>query len=111
MEVQPVQFAQFGPAKTAKEANTFGLLLDVPLNVVVELGTATMKIKEILELAPGSLIELNKIAGDMVDVMINNRLAAKGEVVVIDENFGLKITDIVSPLERLAQGPINFNNK
>jgi flagellar motor switch protein FliN/FliY len=103
--IQKAQFAELGSPKAQKEtpANaSFGLLLDVPLNVVVELGTATLKIKEILDLAPGSLIELNKIAGDMVDVIINRRLVAKGEVVVIDENFGIKITDIVSPLERVA---------
>ncbi len=110
--IQPAQFAQFGPAKATKENNTsFGLLLDVPLNVVVELGTATLKIKEILDLSPGSLIELNKIAGDMVDVSINRRLVAKGEVVVIDENFGIKIADIVSPLERVAPNPANADNK
>jgi flagellar motor switch protein FliN/FliY len=110
--IQPAQFAQFGPAKPTKENSaSFGLLLDVPLNVVVELGTATLKIKEIIDLAPGSLIELNKIAGDMVDVSINNRLVAKGEVVVIDENFGIKITDIVSPLERVVQNPVNAVNK
>ncbi len=103
--IQPAQFASLGPTKAPKEPNSFGLLLDVPLNVIVELGTATLKIKEILDLVPGSIIELNKIAGDMVDVQINQRLVAKGEVVVIDENFGIKISDIVSPLERVVQNP------
>jgi flagellar motor switch protein FliN/FliY len=103
--IQPAQFASLGPTKTPRESNSFGLLLDVPLNVVVELGTATLKIKEILDLVPGSIIELNKIAGDMVDVQINQRLVAKGEVVVIDENFGIKILDIVSPLERVNPNP------
>jgi flagellar motor switch protein FliN/FliY len=111
--IQPAQFAELGPPKAQKETNaSFGLLLDVPLSVVVELGTATLRIKEILDLTPGSLIELNKIAGDMVDVMINRRLVAKGEVVVIDENFGIKIADIVSPLERVAaQNPATAVNK
>lgn len=110
--IQRAQFAELGPPKAVKENSTsFGLLLDVPLSVEVELGTATLKIKEILDLAPGSLIELNKIAGDMVDVLINRRLVAKGEVVVIDENFGIKIADIVSPLERVVQNPATAVNK
>lgn len=110
--IQKAEFAELCSPKASKETNTgFGLLLDVPLSVVVELGTATLKIKEILDLSPGSLIELNKIAGDMVDVLINRRLVAKGEVVVIDENFGIKISDIVSPLERVvAQNPQNPQN-
>ena len=112
IKIQPAQFVPLGAMKSPKEGNNFGLLFDVPLNVVVELGTATMKIKEILDLVPGSIIELNKIAGDMVDVHINQKLVAKGEVVVIDENFGIKITDIVSPLERVVnQNPMLNTNK
>ncbi len=103
--IQPAEFVPLGPSKFLKEPNSFGLLLDVPLNVLVELGSATLKIREILDLSPGSIIELDKIAGDMVDIQINQRLVAKGEVVVIDENFGIKITDIVSPLERISPNP------
>ncbi|HEX3047306.1 MAG TPA: flagellar motor switch phosphatase FliY [Bacillota bacterium] len=98
---QPAQFGSLGTTKLNKETGSIGLVLDVPLNVQVELGTATMKIKEILDLSPGSLIELNKVAGDPVDIYINMKLVAKGEVVVIDENFGIKVVDIVSPLERV----------
>jgi flagellar motor switch protein FliN/FliY len=98
---QPAQFGSLGSAKVNKETGSIGLVLDVPLNVQVELGSATMKIKEILDLSPGSLIELNKVAGDPVDIYINMKLVAKGEVVVIDENFGIKVVDIVSPLERV----------
>ena len=98
---QPAQFGSLGPARLNKETGSIGLVLDVPLNVQVQLGTATMKIKEILDLSPGSFIELDKVAGDPVDIYINQKLVAKGEVVVIDENFGIKVVDIVSPLERV----------
>ncbi len=77
------------------------LLMDVPLEVTVELGRTKMQIKEILALGKGSLIELSKLAGEPVDIMVNGKLLAKGEVVVIDENFGVKIVDIVSPVERV----------
>ena len=72
----------------------------MPLQVTVELGRTKKSIKDILELTNGSIIELDKLAGEPVDIHINGKLLAKGEVVVIDENFGVRITDIVSPLER-----------
>jgi flagellar motor switch protein FliN/FliY len=75
--------------------------MDVPLQVTVELGNTKMRIKEILELGVGSVIELDKLASDPVEVYVNGRLIARGEVVVIDETFGIKITDIVSPVERI----------
>jgi len=75
--------------------------MDVPLQLTVELGRTRKLIKEILEFAPGSVIELDRLAGEPVDVLANGKLIAKGEVVVIDENFGIRITDIVSPLERM----------
>lgn len=98
--VQPAQFAAIGNNKAAKENGNIGLILDVPLKVTVELGSTRMKIKEILELGVGSIIELDKLAGDPVDIFVNGKLIAKGEVVVIDENFGIKVTDIVSQIER-----------
>ncbi|MGE5580947.1 MAG: flagellar motor switch phosphatase FliY [Bacillota bacterium] len=98
--VQPAQFAPLGSAKSSKESGNIGLILDVPLQVTVELGNTRMRIKEILELGVGSIIELDKLAGDPVDIYVNGKLIAKGEVVVIDENFGIKVTDIISPLER-----------
>lgn len=98
--VQPAQFGAIGSMKSNKEAANIGLILDVPLQVTVELGSARMKIKEILELGLGSVIELDKLAGDPVDIFVNGKLIAKGEVVVIDENFGIKVTDIISPIER-----------
>ncbi len=98
--VQPVQFAPL-PANTMPVADTnINLLLDVPLQVTVELGRTKKLIREILELSPGSVVELDKLAGEAVDVFVNGKLIAKGEVVVIDENFGVRITDIISPLER-----------
>ena len=84
---------------SVNDAN-IGLILDVPLQVTVELGRTKKSIKEILELSNGSIVELDKLAGEPVDIHVNGKLLAKGEVVVIDENFGVRITDIVSPLER-----------
>ena len=100
----PVQAAQFAPLTNEPvEANTanISLIQDVPLQVTVELGRARKSIKEILEFSTGSIIELDKLAGEPVDIHVNGQLTAKGEVVVIDENFGVRITEIVSPLERV----------
>jgi flagellar motor switch protein FliN/FliY len=99
--VQPAQFANLSGTQVPKDMGNIGLLLDVPLQVTVELGHTRMKIKEILELGLGSVIELDKLAGDPVDIFVNGKLIAKGEVVVIDENFGIKVTDIVSHIERV----------
>ena len=102
----PVQAAQFTPLSTTpvqvNEAN-IGLILDVPLQVTVELGRTKKSIKDILELSNGSIVELDKLAGESVDIHVNGKLLAKGEGVVIDENFGVRITDIVSPEERAAR--------
>ena len=78
------------------------LLMDVPLKLTVELGRTTKLVKEILALAPGSVVELDKLAGEPVDILVNEKLIAKGEVVVIDENFGVRITEIINPEERLS---------
>jgi len=80
------------------------LLLDVPLQVTVELGRTDKLVREVLELSPGSVIELDKLAGEPVDVLVNQKYIAKGEVVVIDENFGIRITDIVRPADRIPKG-------
>ncbi len=77
------------------------LLLDVPLHVTVELGRAKKAIRDILELTPGAILELDKLAGEPVDILVNNKRIAIGEVVVIDENFGVRVTDIISPTDRL----------
>lgn len=103
--VQPVQFSSFdnGPEAASTEGQNLNLLMDIPLNVTVELGRTKKQIKEILDMAPGSIIELDKLAGEPVDILVNNKLIAKGEVVVIDENFGVRVTDIISQLDRVQK--------
>jgi flagellar motor switch protein FliN/FliY len=100
VNVQPVQFAPLMQAPVTATDTNINLIMDVPLQVTVELGRTRKLIRDILELAPGSVIELDKLAGEPVDLLVNGKLIAKGEVVVIDENFGVRITDIISPLER-----------
>ncbi|GAB4257786.1 flagellar motor switch phosphatase FliY [Thermincola ferriacetica] len=100
--VQPAQFAPLNMGFEPKTPSTIDLIMDVPLQITVELGKAKKTIREILNLAPGSVVELDKLAGEPVDLMVNGKLLAKGEVVVIDENFGIRITDIVSPMERVT---------
>lgn len=102
VNVQQAQFTSFEAANiTQAEARNLNMLLDIPLQVAVELGRTKRSVKEILELSGGSIIELDKLAGEPVDILVNNRLIAKGEVVVIDENFGVRITDILSQADRL----------
>jgi flagellar motor switch protein FliN/FliY len=79
------------------------LLLDVPLDIAVELGRARMSIQDLLTLGPGSVIELDKIAGEALDILVNDRLVARGEAVVVNDKFGVRITDIVSQSERIAR--------
>jgi len=100
--VQPAVFSDFSTSGTLKEEpRNLQMLFDIPLSVTVELGRTKKLIREILELSPGSIIELDKLAGEPVDILVNNRLIAKGEVVVIEENFGVRVTDIISQSERL----------
>ena len=102
VNVQQAQFTSFESANiTQSEARNLNMLLDIPLQVTVELGRTKRSVKEILELSSGSIIELDKLAGEPVDILVNSRLIAKGEVVVIDENFGVRITDILSQADRL----------
>jgi flagellar motor switch protein FliN len=104
VNVQPVQFPNFGGAPYVQADDTnLNLLLDIPLKVTVELGRTSKQIKEILELSQGSVIELDKLAGEPVDILVNNKLIAKGEVVVIDENFGVRVTEIVSQWDRIQK--------
>lgn len=99
--VQPVQFTQLQPVASSTGTANIDLIMDVPLQVTVELGRTSKLIREVLNLSPGSVIELDKLAGEPVDILVNGKLIAKGEVVVIDENFGVRVTDIVSPMERV----------
>jgi len=107
VKVQPVQFQEFDQSQRAavstpsEFSDKLELLLDVPLKVVVELGRAKMTLKQVLEMNIGSLIELDKLTGEPVDILVNGRLIAKGEVVVVDENFGVRITEIVTPKQRI----------
>ena len=94
--VQPAQFQNFAPMGTQfVQPENIDLIMDVPLEVTVELGRANKSIKEILDFSPGTIIELNKLAGEPVDVLVNGKLVARGEVVVIEESFGIRITEIL----------------
>lgn len=102
VNVETAVFSSFEtPQLGEKEARNLNMLFDIPLQVTVELGRTNRSVKDILELTSGSIIELDKLAGEPVDVLVNKRLVAKGEVVVIEENFGVRITNIVSPADRL----------
>jgi flagellar motor switch protein FliN/FliY len=103
VNVQEAQFPQFSQAQTQPLPNNMELIKDVPLEVTVRLGKTVMKIRDILDLGDGSIIELDKLAGEPVDLLVNGKLVAKGEVVVIDENFGFRVKDIISPAERLTK--------
>lgn len=104
VNVQPVQFANFHNGNFGQQSdNNLNLLMDIPLKVTVELGRTQKQIKDILELSQGSIIELDKLAGEPVDILVNQKLIAKGEVVVIDENFGVRVTDIISEWDRLQK--------
>ncbi|AIQ69417.1 flagellar motor switch phosphatase FliY [Paenibacillus graminis] len=104
VNVQPVQFANLSSGAFGNiDENNLNLLMDIPLRVTVELGRTQKQIKDILEMSQGSIIELDKLAGEPVDILVNNKLIAKGEVVVIDENFGVRVTDIVSQWDRIQK--------
>jgi len=90
-------------AGPAGESRRLDLLLDVPLDLSVEHGRSRMTIQDLLGLGPGSVIELDKIAGEPLDILVNDRLVARGEAVVVNDKFGVRITDIVSQAERIAR--------
>ncbi len=101
---QPMQLEDFGPGKSAGPGEkNFDLLLDVALNLKVELGRTHMPLEEILRLGEGSVVELDKLAGDPLDILVNNKLVAKGEVLVLNENFCIRITQIIEPDQRLPK--------
>ncbi|MBT2681363.1 flagellar motor switch phosphatase FliY [Bacillus sp. ISL-35] len=102
--VQPAVFSSFENVQGQQaETKNLNMLLDIPLQVTVELGRTKRSVKDILELGSGSIIELDKLAGEPVDILVNNRLIAQGEVVVIDENFGVRVTDIISQSDRIKK--------
>lgn len=97
LNIQPAQFQSFNQDFSAMPSReNIGLIMDVPLEVTVELGRTKKSIAEILDFAPGTIIELNRIAGEPIDVLVNGKFVAKGEVVVIEESFGIRVTEIVN---------------
>ncbi len=101
INVQPAQFQSFDEGRIAFEKKNIGMIMDVPLQITVELGRTNKLIKDILEFGSGSVIELDKLAGEPVDILVNGKVIAKGEVVVVDESFGVRVTDIIHPSKRL----------
>jgi len=92
-------------AETTSGAETprnFDLLLDIPLEVTVEIGRARVALRDLLQLSPGSVIELGKLAGEPLDVLVNGRAVARGEAVMVGDKFGVRLTDVISPSERIA---------
>ncbi|MBN2509621.1 MAG: flagellar motor switch protein FliN [Spirochaetales bacterium] len=101
--VQSVQFPNLYQQPYAGDQGNIGLLMDVYMEMTVELGRTKRLIKEILSMGEGTIIELDKLAGEPVDILVNHKLIARGEVVVIDENFGVRVTEIVSPMDQIAE--------
>lgn len=101
--VQPAQFIPLRESEFEHPPQNIALIMDVPLDVTVELGKTRKTIKDILELHQGSIIQLDKLAGEPVDLLVNGKLIARGEVVVIDENYGIRITTIISPMDRMSK--------
>ncbi len=103
VEVQPAEFEEFqkGETRFEKKDHKIDMLLDLSLPVSIELGKTSMMIKDILELERGSIIEFDKMASEPVDILINGKKMAEGEVVVIDKHFGIRITSLTEPTERL----------
>lgn len=100
-KVADAEFQQLTQPAGNAEPSNIELLMDVDLPVAIELGRTNMTINEILALGPGSVVELNKLAGEPVDLLVNSKVVARGEVVVVDENFGLRVTHLLTPEERL----------
>ncbi len=103
VNVQPAQFQSFDESSTNHEPENISLIRDVPLKVTVELGRTVKKIQDVLDFGPGTIIELDKLVGEPLDILVNGQYVAKGEVVVIDENYGMRVTDIVKPEKRIGK--------
>lgn len=101
INAQPAQFQNFDASSVIQQKENIGIIMDVPLEVTVELGRTHKLIKEILEFAPGTIIELDTLAGESIDILVNGKFVAKGEVVVIDENFGIRVSEIIKPENRI----------
>ncbi|MDE2612274.1 MAG: flagellar motor switch protein FliN [Burkholderiales bacterium] len=103
--VAPPSFANFAPGKSLATGagNDLNMILDIPVQLTVELGRTRIPIKHILQLAQGSVVELETLAGEPMDVLVNGYLIAQGEVVVVNDKFGIRLTDIVTPSERMRR--------
>ena len=99
----PAAFTNFPAAAGPVAANDINMILDIPVQLTVELGRTRIPIKHILQLAQGSVVELDALAGEPMDVLVNGYLIAQGEVVVVNEKFGIRLTDIVTPSERMRR--------
>ena len=100
-KVSAMELEQFPKTQQPKTPHNIDMLLDVTLPISIELGRTAMPIQDILNLGPGSVVELSKLAGEPVDLLVNNKMIARGEVVVVDENFGIRVTSMVSQEERI----------
>lgn len=101
--VSPAAFTSFSPGTVVAPGNDINMILDIPVQLTVELGRTRIPIKHILQLAQGSVVELDAMAGEPMDVLVNGFLIAQGEVVVVNDKFGIRLTDIVTPSERMRR--------
>ncbi|MBB2486540.1 flagellar motor switch protein FliN [Mitsuaria sp. WAJ17] len=102
-QVAPASFANFTPTPGNMPGQDINMILDIPVQLTVELGRTRIPIKNILQLAQGSVVELDALAGEPMDVLVNGYLIAQGEVVVVNDKFGIRLTDIVTPSERMRR--------
>ena len=102
-QVAPVSFANLVAGATPAAGNDLNMILDIPVQLTVELGRTRIPIKQVLQLAQGSVVELETLAGEPMDVLVNGYLIAQGEVVVVNDKFGIRLTDIVTPAERMRR--------
>lgn len=102
-EAMAAQFENLSKGGGIQESQNLDFILDIPLEVSVEIGRTKILINELLQLGQGSVVELDKLAGEPVEILVNQKLIARGEVVVVNEKFGVRLTDIISPLDRIKQ--------
>ena len=102
-QATPATFANFSPSPVNSVSSDLNMVLDIPVQLTVELGRTRIPIKNILQLAQGSVVELEAMAGEPMDVLVNGFLIAQGEVVVVNDKFGIRLTDIVTPSERMRR--------
>lgn len=103
VEAEQPNFEELSEDKKPGASRDIEFLLDIPLVITVELGRTKMLINDLLQLGQGSVVELDKLAGEPMEILVNNKLVARGEVVVVNERFGIRLTDIISPTERIKQ--------